>query len=320
MDHPFTDLTFPFAHPPFAFRYLWVFFLFMGLVNCFLGWRSVMAHIKDNAALRVKYRQLFILYVIWTNLPWVVMGLGILFGGAAGVLDFLVPASGNTTVMVWWGLFFVMNFSLAGWVLFGGGAETLEKYPGLPTLLSGSAANIKIVVSVAFIFINCVAAILYFFNPWAHDGKAYSTRVLLDFPLFFSLFCVFFWLLGGWLIARFGGWDDLAKAYGSEQLYEGSYLRWRSAKLNHIHYHTCLDLGADSEGLHLSMNYLFKVHHRDLFIPWAEIKASRSQMIWGPTIVLQFEKVPKVSLEFHEKTISALKEMANTSVAFKDLT
>jgi hypothetical protein len=165
-----------------------------------------------------------------------------------------------------------------------------------------------------------VAAILYFFNPWAHDGKAYSTRVLLDFPLFFSLFCVFFWLLGGWLIARFGGWDDLAKAYGSEQLYEGSYLRWRSAKLNHIHYHTCLDLGADSEGLHLSMNYLFKVHHRDLFIPWAEIKASRSQMIWGPTIVLQFEKVPKVSLEFHEKTISALKEMANTSVAFKDLT
>jgi hypothetical protein len=112
MTHPSVDLTFPFSHSPFAFRYLWVFFLLMGLVNCFLGWRSLLTHIQNNEALKSKYRALFIQYAIWTNLPWVVMGAGILLGKTAGVLDYLVPSSGNSTVVLWWVLFFILNFVL----------------------------------------------------------------------------------------------------------------------------------------------------------------------------------------------------------------
>ncbi len=312
------DLTFPFAHSPFAFRYLWAFFLSMGLVNCFLGWRSVMSHIKNNDALKSKYRQLFTQYIIWTNLPWVVMGAGILLGKTQGVLDYLVPSSGNVTVMLWWVVFFVMNFSLAVWVFFAGGAETLEKYPGLPTFLSGSASHIKVMVSIAFIFLNFLAVIIYFYNPWAHDGHAYSTRVLLDFPFFFSLFCVVFWLLGGWLIAQFGGWTSLGRVYGTKRKYEGALLKWRSAKLNWVYYHTCLDLGADEEGLYLSMGYFFSLHHKNLFIPWSDIKTSQAEMLWGPMLVLHLEKAPKVLFEIHEKNVQLLKKMSGNPAAFQN--
>jgi hypothetical protein len=291
----------------------------MGLINSFLGWRSVMTHIRHNEVLKAKYRQLFIQYVIWTNLPWVVMGIGILFGGTQGVLDYLVPSSGNVTVLIWWALFFFMNFSLVIWIFFAGGAETLEKYPGLPTLLSGSASHIKVMVSVAFVVVNFLAIGIYFFNPWAHDGQAYSTRVLLDFPFFFSLFCVVFWLFGGWLIAMSGGWSALADFYGTERKYEGTYLKWRSAKLNWVYYHTCLNLGADTEGLFISIDYFFSLHHKNLFIPWSDIRTIKSEMLWGPTLVLKFEKVPKASLELHEKNVQLLKEMAQNPEAFKSL-
>lgn len=317
MTNPSTDLTFPFVHAPFAYRYLWTFFLGMGVINSILGWRSLLTHIKNNEVLKAKYRYLFIQYAIWINLPWLVMGAGILLGGAGGVFDFLVPSSGNFVVVTWWVLFLLMNFILAGWIFFAGGAETLEKYPGLPTLLSGSAAQIKVVVAVGFILINFLAVLIYFFNPWAHDGRTYSTMVLLDFPFFFSLFFILFWLLGGWMIAQFGGWVTLARFYRAHQKYEGELLKWRSAKLNWIYYHTCLNFGANREGLSISIGYFFHLHHKNLFIPWSDIRTVKGEMLWGNMAVLHFEKAPRMQLEIHEKNVTRLKEMADNPEAFK---
>jgi hypothetical protein len=319
MPHQTLNLTFPFSHTPFGYKYVWIFFLLMGLTNSYLGWRSLLTHIQKNEVLKSKYRLLFTQYAIWTNLPWIVMGLGILLGEANGVLDYLVPSSGNLAVMIWWGLFFLMNYGLVIWIFFAGGAEKLEKYPGLPTILSGSAASIRVVTSIGFILLNLLAVFIYFFNPWAHDGRVYSTRILLDFPFYFSLFFVLFWLLGGWIFGQFSGWVSLARFYSAKQKYEGPLLRWRSAKLNWVHYHTCLNLGANQEGLYISMNYFFKIHHRNLFIPWSDIQTVKGEMIWGNTLILNFAKSPKILLEIHEKTVSLLKEMANNTEAFKGM-
>jgi hypothetical protein len=78
-----------------------------------------------------------------------------------------------------------------------------------------------------------------------------------------------------------------------------------------------LNLGANQEGLYISMNYFFKIHHHNLFIPWSDIQAVKGEMIWGNTLILNFAKSPKTLLEIHEKTVSLLKEMANNSEAFK---
>ncbi len=317
MPHQALNLTFPFSQTPFGYKYVWIFFLLMGVTNTFIGWRSLLTHIQNNEVLKAKYRYLFTQYAIWTNLPWVVMGTGIVMGKANGVLDYLVPSSGNLAVLIWWGIFFLMNFVITGWIFFGGGAEQLEKYPGLPTLLSGSAAHIRIVTSIGFILINILAVSIYFFNPWAHNGQTYSTSVLLDFPFFFSLFFILFWLLGGWIFGQLSGWVSLSRFYAIKQNYDGPLLRWRSAKFNWVHYHTCLNLGANHEGLYISMNYFFKIHHRNLFIPWGDIQTAQSEMIWGPTFILSFDKVPKTTLEMHEKNIFLLKEMANNPEAFK---
>jgi hypothetical protein len=289
----------------------------MGLTNTFIGWRSLLAQSETNEAIKQKYLQLFVLYAIWLNLPWLVMGAGILSGGAHGVLDYLVPSSGNLTVVFWWGLFLAMNFTIAIWVFFAGGAEKLEKFPGLPTLLSGTAAKIKIFTSVCFILVNLVAGVLYFHNPWAQDGRVYSTKVLMDFPFFFCLFFVLFWLLGSWMIARHSGWTTLALAYGTNRKYVGPQLKGRTAKLNWVHYHTCLNIGANGRGLSLTMGYFFNLNHKNLFIPWNDIQLTKSEMTWGPTVVLHFEKVPKVLMELPEKNVLRLKEMADNPDAFK---
>jgi hypothetical protein len=80
-----------------------------------------------------------------------------------------------------------------------------------------------------------------------------------------------------------------------------------------------LNLGANQEGLYISMNYFFKMHHRNLFIPWSDIQTAKGEMIWGRTLILNFFKSPKTLLEIHEKTVFLLKEMANNPEAFKGI-
>jgi hypothetical protein len=104
-------------------RYFWLVCLVLSLYQYFVGLRSFAS--KDftdpqagEAAIALR-RWLFVL----SDLPWLVMGFGILVGGVPNVWYFLRPHDGNPYVLAWFGSVLACTLYFTLWVFFLGGAE-----------------------------------------------------------------------------------------------------------------------------------------------------------------------------------------------------
>ena len=117
-------------HLPVVFRHAWVLFILVQCVNGAIWWRRAQPRIAQNPALREGYSQMIRSWLIYGNLPWLVMGAGILSGAVPSTMHYFNPRNGPfviafyvTIVAIW-----IATFN---WMFFRGGAEALVKYPGL---------------------------------------------------------------------------------------------------------------------------------------------------------------------------------------------
>jgi hypothetical protein len=104
----------------FVFRHFWIAFIVATSSNAWVAWqRSVQPRIDADPRLEGGYRALFRSSLVLMNVPWFLMGLGILSGRVSSVHEYLVPSSGNTAVVIWWGA--MAAFAAAGtvWMLSG---------------------------------------------------------------------------------------------------------------------------------------------------------------------------------------------------------
>ncbi len=65
-------------------------------------------------------------FVLYANLPWVVMGLGQILGYTPTVWYYFRPQDGNPFVIAWLAVAFVTSCAYAWWVLFAGGAQKVR--------------------------------------------------------------------------------------------------------------------------------------------------------------------------------------------------
>lgn len=84
-----------------------------------------------NPALKEGYDQLLKGYLIFLNLPWLVMGIGILVGGTQSVFEYFDPRAGNVYVLAFHVMIFIEWALAVLWIYFAGGAEFLIKHPGV---------------------------------------------------------------------------------------------------------------------------------------------------------------------------------------------
>jgi hypothetical protein len=69
-----------------------------------------------------------------------------------------------------------------------------------------------------------------------------------------------------------GGWRKLAKTYRASNPFFGRKFYFQSASMKRMtNYNRVLIIGANREGLFLSVLFIFRLGHPPLFIPWAEI-------------------------------------------------
>jgi hypothetical protein len=126
-------------------RYAWVLLLANGYLNvCLARWR-----VKDTIAsypeLADGYRRLTRGFGILYALPWVVMGLGCTVGGVPTVFHFLSsPVAAGPFVWAWWLNLYAELAWLAWWVVWGGGAEALVRYPGVIGGISSSVSFVRL--------------------------------------------------------------------------------------------------------------------------------------------------------------------------------
>jgi hypothetical protein len=125
---------------------------------------------------------------------------------------------------------------------------------------------------------------------------------LEGYPYFFPFFFVALWVFTLSIIARVGGWSELADRYRADAVFEGEMLRFQSIALrrwrfmpmgmNHV-----VAIGADQTALKLSLFILFRPGHPPLSIPWSDVEAAPEKMLgFLPRVQLTVRGAPEVKI------------------------
>lgn len=128
-------------------RHFWLLAMIMTCFNAAVFWRRAQPEIQKQPQLAKGYRTLIRGFLIYGNVPWIVMGIGVLFGGLRSVSDFVSPRNGPF-VLAWYLSVVVIWVLAIVWIFFMRGAEMLSEHPGLLNVPSQSPGAIKFFVLV----------------------------------------------------------------------------------------------------------------------------------------------------------------------------
>jgi hypothetical protein len=99
-------------------------------------------------------------------------------------------------------------------------------------------------------------------------------------PVFFPIYFVTLWCCVCYLMSFLSGWQRLAGKFRAESPFRGFLKKYTSARMRFVDFGHCLNIGANSEGLHLSVMILFRVGTPQLLIPWREIRVGKTTGFW----------------------------------------
>lgn len=131
------------------------------------------------------------------------------------------------------------------------------------------------------------------------------------------LFLAGIWLAVTFLLSYLSGWAFLARHYRAARPYAGRYERVRSSQMGPLGpfggARNALNLGVDSQGLHLRMFILFRLNCRDLFIPWPETTVTRGRSFFMDYIEFHFRQTPKIAVRIYGKAGGVIQTLAGAA-------
>lgn len=130
------------------FNYFWVLLIFASVFNAFYLKIRSKKFIEKQPELQEGYDQLFKGELIYLNIPWVVAGIGMIFGGVSDFFSFFRPRDGNLFVIAFHLTIIALWALTIWWIYFKSGAEFLIKYPGVFNYDIKSPVLMKILVGV----------------------------------------------------------------------------------------------------------------------------------------------------------------------------
>jgi hypothetical protein len=124
-------------------------------------------------------------------------------------------------------------------------------------------------------------------------------------PLGFGVFFVTLWVATFRVIARVGGWRELAEAYPPRGITAsglGERFRMRSLQLRRgVNYNNCVTLTAGPAALQLSLPRLFGFGHPPIEVPWSDVTAEAGRAFWMPIVTLRCARLPSVPVRLRRK-------------------
>ncbi len=116
--------------PEIFSKWFWLLAIGVTFLNGGIFWVQSRKEVKESPELEDGYRTLIKGFVMWTNIPWVVMGIGCLVGGVPSVFHYFRPRDGNLWVLAFFASVVLLWLLGTFWLFFRGGAEMLAKHPG----------------------------------------------------------------------------------------------------------------------------------------------------------------------------------------------
>ena len=125
------------------------------------------------------------------------------------------------------------------------------------------------------------------------NAPAAVALVVAAIMAFVALWCAIVLLL-----SYVGGWQRLGKSYAGRVPPHGQKHGWQSGRVGWESYRNALTLHTAQEGLFLSLPILFRMGHKNLFIPWSALRNEKPvSFLWYKAIRFQVGSPPIAEVE-----------------------
>lgn len=129
---------------------------------------------------------------------------------------------------------------------------------------------------------------------------------ILGLALFITI-----WVAVSLILSFVGGWRALAREYRALQpVADGAWVERRGLLSGSARYKNVLRLGANDEGVSLSVALPFRIGHPPLFFPWADLFAMPGASAPGGYTEIRFRRVTSPRLLVSDATLRRLDETA----------
>ena len=147
------------------FRHSWVFLIVAMSANAFIWWYRG-REIRDQYPERVSsYKRLLVWMLVVGNIPWLILGGGVLFGDFISPLDPIILSETNAWGWAFWLYIPVWSIGLVVYVFLFDGAEELSKHPGLINLpINRETPNIWRTVTLALLALHAATLPVVWMN------------------------------------------------------------------------------------------------------------------------------------------------------------
>jgi hypothetical protein len=139
-----------------------VFIAFTCLNGAVWWWRA-QPYIARNPRLKEGYRRLILGWLVWGNVPWLVMAAGDLFGNIRSVFYFFNPRNGPFAVAFFCSVVAMWALTIF-WLFFRQGAEQLIEHPGFLNSPVNEPWAVK-ALTIVMIAFGIVALVTMVLNP-----------------------------------------------------------------------------------------------------------------------------------------------------------
>ena len=113
------------------FKQTWIIFIAVTTANgMILKYRSA-KYIAQNPELKKGYDKYFKGWMIYGNIPWVIMMIGNLSGITNNTFEYFNPKAMNPMVLIFHFSIIVLWILSVRWIYFKNGAKFIESHPGL---------------------------------------------------------------------------------------------------------------------------------------------------------------------------------------------
>lgn len=183
-------------------NYSWIAFIGVTVANALVWRHRALPHIARKPELREGYKRLVLGLMLWGNIPWLVMGLGLLVGSVSSFYDYLRPREARPWVLAWYATCIGVWVRWLWWLFRQDGAQTLVDHPGLLNIPLSKAKYFKL-LACALTLSGIIGMAMAFSQGmlipyWTSQADDYTT-VFIVYDGFWRVvaFAVLFLGLGG---------------------------------------------------------------------------------------------------------------------------
>jgi hypothetical protein len=134
-----------------AGKWFWLALIAVSFINIAYLKATTRTLVREKPELANGYRTIIRGYLIWGNIPWVIMGAGILIGKVPTIFHYFRPRDGNPFVIAFFVSIFILWILGTYWLIFRGGAKMIATHPGLLNV------NIKSPTKIILLWFLCLA-------------------------------------------------------------------------------------------------------------------------------------------------------------------